>query len=107
MRSRTRFIVPMKRSNKAVMALECRVWAVAEGVEGRERGRREGKRQRMLRTQRRAQHVTDAASLRIEETDHHCLALRSRPTFDRSPVRTPKVQRSKKPHAGICAGGGR
>ena len=35
------------------------------------------------------------------------LEPRMRLTFDRSPVRTPKVQRSKKPHAGICAGGRR
>ncbi len=35
MRSRTRLVVLVKRPNKAVMALGDRVWAAAEGLEGR------------------------------------------------------------------------
>jgi hypothetical protein len=67
------------------------------------KGRRKGKGQRMLRTQSRTPHVPDGLSPELDGPPKPRMRL----TFDRSPVRTPKVQRSKKPHAGICAGGGR
>jgi hypothetical protein len=66
MRSRTRLVVPVKRPNKAVMALGDRVWTVAEGMEGRGRGRRKSGLRRMFRTQHRIQHVTEAGRERIE-----------------------------------------
>ncbi len=53
MRSRTRFVAPVKRPNKAVMALGDRVWAAAEGVEGRRRRWRKSGLCRMLRAQNR------------------------------------------------------
>src|SRR3954470_2118594 len=73
----------------------------AGGGERGGKGRRKGKDQRMPRTQRRNWHVPDGLSPELDGPPKP----RMRPTFDRSPVRTPKVQRSKKPHAGICAGG--
>ena len=64
-RSRTRFIVVMKRPNKAAMALGDRVWAAAEGVERRRRGRRKSGLRRMPRAQYRTRHVTKASRERI------------------------------------------
>jgi hypothetical protein len=70
MRSRTRLIVLAKRPNKAVMALGYRVWAAAEGVEGRGRGRRKSGLRRMFRALYRKRHVTEANRERIEGTGH-------------------------------------
>ena len=88
----------MKRPNKAVMALGDRVWAAAEGVEGRGRGRRKSGLRRMFRTQHRTQHVTEAGRERIEVTG-----------FKASYAITSDLRQEPgagKPHAGICAGGG-
>lgn len=68
MRSRTRFVVPVKRPNKAVMALGDRVWAAAEGVEGRRRRWRKSGLCRMLRAQNRKKRDTDMDRERIEVT---------------------------------------
>ncbi len=68
MRSRTRFVVPVKRPNKAVMALGDRVWAAAEGLEGRGCGPRKSGLRRMFRAQHRRKRVTDAGRERIEVT---------------------------------------
>jgi hypothetical protein len=41
----------------------------------------------MLRTLCRDQHVTDAASLRVQASGPHIPDAEPRPTFDKSPVR--------------------
>jgi len=64
-------------------------------AEGRRPVRREGKQQRMLRTQCRAQHVTEAASLRI---------VASKPTIAFDLRREPTAG---KLHGGIYGGGAR
>jgi hypothetical protein len=55
---------------------------------GKAAGRREGEQRRMPRTQGRAWHVPEAVSLRIGAAQVvYASELRSRWTFDRSPVR--------------------
>ena len=72
----------------------------AGGGERGGKGRRKGKGQRMPRTQSRNRHVPDGLSPRTGTGWAAQAPNASRLTFDRSPVR-------EKPHAGICAGGGR
>jgi hypothetical protein len=74
---------------------------VAESVEGRVEGRA---RANACPGHRAGTGMSPTACVHGPELEPK---PRMRLTFDRSPVRTPKVQRSKKPHAGICAGGGR
>ena len=100
MRSRTRFVVPVKRSNKAVMALVDRVWAAAEGVEGRRRGRRKSGLRRMPRAQCRIRLVTEVGRERIAgygptKRPHTAVTSDLRQEPD-----------AGKPHVRICAGGG-
>ena len=99
MRSRTRLIVPVKRPNKAVMALGDRVWAAAEGVEGRGRGWRKSGLRRMFRAQHRISHVTEAGRERIEVTGRQKAPYAITSDFRQEPG-------AGKPLAGICAGGG-
>ena len=89
----------MKHPNKAVMALGDRVWAVAEGVEGR--GAAGGSVDRQASPGRRTgigmppKRVARGSRLRADEKASDAITsdLRQEPG-------------AGKPHAGICAGGG-
>jgi len=89
----------MKHPNKAVMALGDRVWAVAEGVEGR--GAAGGSMDRQASPGRRAgigmppKRAAHGSRLQADEkaSDPITSDLRQEPG-------------AGKPHAGICAGGG-
>ncbi len=89
----------MKHPNKAVMALGDRVWAVAEGVEGRgaaggsvDRQASPGRRTGIGMPPKRGAH---GSRLRADEKALDAITsdLRQEPG-------------AGKPHAGICAGGG-
>ena len=90
-------VVPMKHPNKAVMALGDRVWAVAEGVEGR--GAAGGSVDRQASPGRRTgigmplKRVAHGSRLRADEKASDAITsdLRQEPG-------------AGKPHAGICAG---
>ena len=61
-------VVPMKHPNKTVMALGDRVWAVAEGVEGRGAAGGSVDRQASPGHRTGIRHATEAGRARIEVT---------------------------------------
>ena len=85
-------VVPRKRSNKPVMN-------GGGGRGGKGPGRREGGRQCMLRTPRRAPHVPGVVRLRIGTAGGAQLGMPITSDLRQEPG-------AGKPHAGICAGGG-
>src|SRR5208283_885277 len=62
---------------------------------GKAAGRREGEQQRMLRTQGRVQHVTEAVSLRVLRVWAARPKGTARSTFDKSPVRESRTPGSE------------